>query len=197
VLQPICNGVIQTAPPAGTGTKSPCVAPAPRKWSHLEMMVSLSTLRTLCYCCPCRLVSPFAYSVCSLWMVTTELSLLVTLQVVTVAHYSCWQPIADGAIVSSFTLIFWQAEIAGGPEQWLQSAPKLLQTLISKVRMSCCFPAVNPLSCCWNELLRISWCQVVFHTERPENRRYARAAPTDDQERPRMVRIRIRAVRGL
>ena len=131
MLQPICNGVIQTAPPAGTGTKSPCVAPAPRKWSHLEMMVSLSTLRTLCYCCPCRLVSPFAYSVCSLWMVTTELSLLVTLQVVTVAHYNCWQLIADGAIVSSFTLICWQAEIAGGPEQWLQSAPKLLQTLIS------------------------------------------------------------------
>jgi len=108
-----------------------------------QMMVSLSTLCTLCYCCPCRLVSPFAYSVCSLWMVTTELSLLVTLQVVTVAHYSCWQPIADGAIVSSFTLIFWQAEIAGGPEQWLQSAPKLLQTLISKVRMSCCFPAAT------------------------------------------------------
>lgn len=42
VLQPICNGVIQTAPPAGTGTKSPCVAPAPRKWSHLEMMAEIA-----------------------------------------------------------------------------------------------------------------------------------------------------------
>ena len=48
------------------------------------------------------------------------------------------------------------SELDGGPESFLESAPPLLKSLVSKI---------------------------IFHSEQPGNRRYARVAPTQEQER--------------